>query len=313
MLPWYLGKVILEGGNGNSSHASGLKRVDSEEGRKMKKVLVIAFWVGGFITGMSLLERILPLGFSSSAYATPNKGSDCSKCHGAKSSSPKAPKGVFTDTFMTDQCDGFSSEGNNPYFVLQPDFQLVLNGTEGKVSVHLTITVRNETKTFPAYDLGGGETADVVTRVVEEVETRSGILAEISRNYFAICNRTNSVFYFGEDVDIYDATGQNVIDHAGSWLAGVNGAKAGIAMPGTILVGARYYQEVAPGLAMDRSEILGMNGVLTTPAKTFQNVLQTLETSALDKDKGYKFYAPRVGLIRDQYKGGFLELTDYTR
>ena len=72
-------------------------------------------------------------------------------------------------------------------------------------------------------------------------------------NYFAICKETNSVIYFGEDVDnIENAV---VVNHDGSWLAGVKGARAGLIMPGMPLLGARYYQEVAPGVALDRAEI----------------------------------------------------------
>jgi hypothetical protein len=161
-------------------------------------------------------------------------------------------------------------------------------------------------------DIGGGVTADVVTRIVEERETRDGVLAEVSMNYFAICDRTNSVFYFGEDVDIYDSTGTTVIDHSGTWHAGENGAKPGIVMPGVILLGGKYFQELAPGVALDRAEILSMTEVVETPAGTFQNCLQTLETSAIEKGKGYKTYAPGIGLIRDEGKGALLLLTEYT-
>ncbi|MBI1734545.1 MAG: hypothetical protein HYR51_05165, partial [Candidatus Rokubacteria bacterium] len=42
------------------------------------------------------------------------------------------------------------------------------------------------------------------TRVVRERETLGGELVEISDNYLAICNRDNSVIYFGEDVDRYE-------------------------------------------------------------------------------------------------------------
>jgi hypothetical protein len=145
-----------------------------------------------------------------------------------------------------------------------------------------------------------------VARVVEEKEYRDGVLAEVSKNYFAICNRTNSVFYFGEDVDIYDEEG-NIFDHSGSWLAGVDGARPGIAMPGVILLGGKYFQEVAPGIALDRAEILSMTEAVETPAGAFLNCLKTKESSALEHGVYYKFYAPDIGLLRD----GVLRLTQY--
>ena len=65
----------------------------------------------------------------------------------------------------------------------------------------------------------------VETRVVEEYETEDGELIEISRNYFAFCTETGSIFYFGEDVDIYEDG--EIVSHDGAWLAGVDGAEAG--------------------------------------------------------------------------------------
>ena len=66
--------------------------------------------------------------------------------------------------------------------------------------------------------------------MVEERETKDGKLVEVSRNYFAISKRTNSVYYFGEDVDEYKDG--KVARHGGSWLAGTGGARFGLLMPG---------------------------------------------------------------------------------
>jgi len=204
----------------------------------------------------------------------------------------------FTDSFMLEECGGFSSRGSNPYFVLEPGFQLILQGKEKQQNVHLTITVLRETRVIDGIE----------TRVVEERETQDGELVEVSRNYFAICNRTNSVFYFGEDVDIYE--NGVIVSHAGSWHAGENGARPGIIMPGVILLGGRYYQEVAPGVAMDRAEIISMSQVMQTPAGRFENCLETEETTPLEPNAlEFKFYAPGIGLIKD----GTLELTYYGR
>ena len=71
-------------------------------------------------------------------------------------------------------------------------------------------------------------------------------------------------------------------------------------MPGTILLGARYYQEIAPK-AMDRAEIIADDITLKTPAGTFENCILTEETSGLDpNEKCYKTYAPGIGLIQDE-------------
>jgi len=193
----------------------------------------------------------------------------------------------FTDSFMLDQCD-FASRGRNPFFVLEPGFTLVLQGQEDGELVRLEITVLNETKTITG----------VRTRVVEEMETRNNQLVEVSRNYFAICKPNNSVVYFGEDVDIYE--GGVLASHDGAWLAGGVDARPGLIMPGVLLIGARYFQEIAPDVAMDRAEILSISEVVKTPAGTFKDVLKTEETTPLEPNaKGLKFYAPGIGLIQD--------------
>ena len=193
----------------------------------------------------------------------------------------------FTDSFMLNKCE-FVSRGRNPFFVLEPGFKLVLQGQEDGELVRLEITVLNETKTIKG----------VRTRVVEEMETRDNQLVEVSRNYFAICKQNNSVVYFGEDVDIYE--GGVVVSHDGAWRAGRDDARAGLIMPGVLLLGARYFQEIAPDVAMDRAEILSISEVVETPAGTFKHVLKTEETTPLEPDaKGFKFYAPGIGLIQD--------------
>lgn len=191
---------------------------------------------------------------------------------------------TFTDKFDTDSCV-FASTGRNRYFKLEPGFQLILQDSNGG---RLVITVLNETKRIN----------NVETRVVEENESENGKTVEISRNFFAVCKNTNSIFYFGEDVDIY--SNGTITGHEGSWIAeGKN--RAGIAMPGIALVGSRYFQEIAPGVAMDRAEIVSIDETIKTPAGTFTDCLKTEESNALKpKEREFKYYAPGIGLIRDE-------------
>lgn len=189
----------------------------------------------------------------------------------------------WTDSFHQEDCT-FSSLGRNRFFNLQPGHQLVLESDEEKV----VITVTNETK----------EIAGIETRVVEEREEQNGTLKEVSRNFFAICKEHDDVFYFGEEVDDYEDG--KIVGHSGAWRADEKDSKAGIIMPGTVLLGARHYQEIAPN-AKDRAEILADDVTMTTPAGTFKNCIRVEETSGLDPDeKCYKTYAPGVGLIQDE-------------
>src|SRR5262249_52063806 len=131
---------------------------------------------------------------------------------------------------------------------------------------------------------------------------------EVSRNYFAISKRTNDVYYFGEDVDVYKAG--KIVNHEGAWQSGVAGARFGLMMPGVPVLRAKYYQELAPGLAMDRAEIVGLSGTMLTAAGNFAHVLKIVETSPLEPGTSEsKYYAPNVGLLQD----GSLKLVRYGR
>src|SRR6185503_5703099 len=73
---------------------------------------------------------------------------------------------AFTDFFLFDTCR-FTLNGTNPYFVLTPGYQLVLESEPGrrrKEHVVLVVTVLDETE----------EVAGVRTRVVEERESADG-------------------------------------------------------------------------------------------------------------------------------------------
>jgi hypothetical protein len=80
-------------------------------------------------------------------------------------------------------------------------------------------------------------------------------------------------------------------------------------MPGTILLGSRYFQEIAPDVAMDRAEHVRMNVTVETPKDIFEGCIEVKETTPLEPNaKDTKVYAPGIGLVID----GPLELTDYT-
>ncbi len=189
----------------------------------------------------------------------------------------------WTDSFHQENC-AFATVGRNRFFALVPGHQLVLQSPETK----LVITVTDQTRKI----------GNVETRVVEEREEENGMLKEVSRNFFAICRRHGDVFYFGEEVDDYKDG--KIVGHGGAWRADEKDSRAGIMMPGTALLGARHYQEIAPN-AKDRAEIVADDVTMKTPAGTFKDCLRVEETSGIDPgEKGYKTYAPGVGLIQDE-------------
>ena len=177
-----------------------------------------------------------------------------------------------------------ASTGINKYFPLTPGRVLEFHGGD----TVLTVTVTHNTETVDG----------VVTRVVEERESEKGKLIEVSRNFFAIDPKSKDVYYFGEDVDMY--RNGKIVNHEGAWRSGLNGAKFGLFMPGTPRNGFGYYQEIAPGVAMDRAKVVSTQLKVETPAGSYEHCLKTEETTPLEPHaKEYKYFAPGVGLVQD--------------
>ncbi len=195
----------------------------------------------------------------------------------------------FTDEFFLEDCT-WSNTGSNRYFILEPNYQQAYRGEEKDgTEVELIITVLEETEVVDG----------VETRVLEERESQDDILIEVSRNFLAICEQTNSIIYFGEDVDFYDENG-NIIGHEGEWRAGEGDNEAGMFMPSVALLGAKYLQEIAPDTAMDQALIVSIDEEVETPAGDFEDVVKIKETTPLEPGAvEFKFHAAGVGLIQD--------------
>jgi hypothetical protein len=203
----------------------------------------------------------------------------------------------FTSIFRFEDCGTFKTTGWNPYFILKPGRQLVLEGENDEgVTEAVFITVQNKTKSITLRI--GGKSRTIVTRVVEERHFEDDQLVEVSRNFFAVCGLTNDVVYFGEEVDIYEDG--EIVSHEGAWLAGKNNAKPGINMPGTFLLGSRYFQELAPNLALDRAENTRMGLTVQTPVGTLKNCVEVTETTPLEPgDISTKKYCAGIGIVFD--------------
>ena len=182
----------------------------------------------------------------------------------------------------------FSLTIDNEFFPLVVNDQFVLEGVDDGELIHLEITVLDETE----------DVAGVTTRVVEEAEWIDGVLAEVSRNFFAQA-LDGTVCYFGEDVAIYDANG-NVVSNEGQWRAGVNGALSGIFMPGNPQIGDIYSNEFAVGVAEDQAEVIDMDELINVPAGDFDETLTVEECNPLaGAEKDIKVFVRGIGLAID--------------
>jgi hypothetical protein len=193
-----------------------------------------------------------------------------------------AKESGWRETFAVSKSD-LAPTGNNPWLTIQPGRVLELrNGIDS-----LTVTILNDTMTVDGVEVG----------VLEERETKEGKLVEVSRNFFATDKNTGDVYYFGEDVDNYKDG--KIVTHESAWRAGEKGARFGLMIPGRPKVGDRFYQEIAPKVAMDRVEIVSTDETVRTPAGTFEHCVHLKETTPLEGDVSHKWHAPGVGMVKD--------------
>ncbi|HEX5758102.1 MAG TPA: hypothetical protein VF121_02810 [Thermoanaerobaculia bacterium] len=207
----------------------------------------------------------------------------------------------FTTDFRIEDCTWSAWGRQNPYLQLRPGRQLVLEGEEDGTEVRAEVTMLHQLETIH-FTTAKGVPRTVVARVMEEREFEDGEIVEVSRNWVARCVETSNIFYFGEEVDDYEDG--VLVGHEGAWRAGVDGAQPGLLMPGSFLLGARYYQEVAPDVAEDRGENVRMGFAVSVPAGIFTECVQVDETNPLDDPTGeevdVKVHCPGVGIVRDE-------------
>lgn len=183
----------------------------------------------------------------------------------------------------------FSLVIDNGFFPIVVGSQLVLEGEDDEgVFLRLEISVPDETEVV----------AGVTTRVLVETEFEDGELIEISRNFFAQAP-DGTVCYFGEHVDIFEDG--EIVDNAGSWRAGENGALPGIIMPAEPEVGMIFQQESAPGIAEDQAEITTFGQVIDVPAGIFEDTLTTEDCNPLDGTMDLKIYVDGIGIAIDEF------------
>jgi hypothetical protein len=190
--------------------------------------------------------------------------------------------GAWRDRFAVNKADLLPT-GTNAYITMQPG--RVLKLSSGRDT--LTVTILPGTQ----------EIDGVTTGILEERETKNGKLVEVSRNFLATDRKTGDVYYFGEDVDNYK--NGKIVDHESAWRAGVGSARFGLMMPATPAVGQAFYQEIAPKVAKDRVEVVSTDASVKTPAGTFEHCVHLRETTPLEHDVSHKYYAPGIGIIKD--------------
>jgi hypothetical protein len=183
--------------------------------------------------------------------------------------------------FNASNFNSSSTKITNPLMPLTPGTTFLYTGVKDGQPQQDVIIVTNQTQKI----------FGVNTVVVHDTVYMNGKVVEKTTDFFAQ-DVLGNVWYFGE------STREAGSGTAGSWMAGVNGAFPGIVMEAHPQIGDSYQQEFAPGVAQDMASVQSLNATFAVPFGTFNNCLQTQETSPLEP--GFveqKYYAAGVGFL----------------
>jgi hypothetical protein len=181
----------------------------------------------------------------------------------------------------------------NAWLPLVPGFQSARDGTlfRGSRELHhrRRITVTDAQKVVNG----------VRTVLVLDQDIDAGQVAEQAVDYYAQ-DKTGNVWYLGSYTETYE--GGQFVNATDAWLAGVNGATAGVAMMADPKVGMpSYVQAKIPGREILTAEVAKAGERKCVPFRCFSDALAVLETG-----NEFKYYAEGVGHIATEpnYSGG---------
>ncbi len=203
----------------------------------------------------------------------------------ASTKTPNAQNKVASEYNPTINSADFSTNITNKYFSLPVGKKMTFEATtkDGPEKIELEIT--KETKV-----IGG-----VTTIVYLDTVYLNGQVHEITRDYLAQ-HKNGDVWYFGEEVDNYD--NGSFKDHAGTFIHGKDGAKAGIWMKAEQKVGDSYRQEYYKGNAEDMRDVVAIGQTVTTKLGTYTACAKVYDWTPLDKkSREYKYYCPQIGSL----------------
>ena len=212
---------------------------------------------------------------------------------GGRADSPTAgPSGSPVDLPRSDQPvpldpAQLGPDVTNPWFPLEPGTRWTYREVDedGEV-LEVVVTATSATRR-----IANG----VEARVVRDTVTLGGEVIEDTLDWYAQ-DTAGTVWYLGEDTAEFEDG--DLTSHEGSFEAGVDDALAGVIMPAAPDVGQSYRQEYYAGVAEDNGEVLALDATATVPAGSYDDLVQTADTNALEPDVlEHKFYARNVGVV----------------
>ncbi len=139
--------------------------------------------------------------------------------------------------------------------------------------------------------------------VIQDLLYLRGRLEERTTDWYSQDAKGN-VWYFGENTAELDKNGK-VTSTAGSWTAGVAGARAGIFMFAHPTPGRWARQEYYKGQAEDHFKVLSMGVPVTVPYISTTHALLTREWTPLEPGViDHKYYVRGIGTVLEQTAKG---------
>lgn len=181
----------------------------------------------------------------------------------------------------------------NTWFPLVPGYQSVRDGTlfRGHRELHHR---RRFTVTDVQKEINGVRTVLTLDQDID-----AGQIAEQALDYFAQ-DKNGNVWYLGSYTESYE--GGQFVNANDAWLAGVNGAAAGVAMMADPKPGQpSYLQARIPGRETLTAQVAKLGQSKCVPFRCFPKTLAILEAGT-----EFKYYAAGVGGIATEpnYSGG---------
>jgi len=184
---------------------------------------------------------------------------------------------------------------DNKYFPLIPGTTYRFKTTVGEDEELIIYEVLSETR-----EVMGITTVVVRDRVYINGDENTGLLLEDTRDWFAQDDDGN-VWYMGEEVDNYDELTGELLDHGGSWEAGIDGAQPGIQMKTNPRAGDSYHQEFYAGEAEDLATVVDNDVSVTLADGTTYSTIMIKEWNPLEEDSTeFKYFAAAVGFILEE-------------
>lgn len=182
--------------------------------------------------------------------------------------------------------ENFVADIDNPFFPLAVGENWIYEADTEDGKERINVTVTSDTKVIMGINC----------TVVRDTVTIDGELFEDTFDWYAQ-DKDGNVWYMGEDSKEYE---DGEVDTAGSWEAGVDGAKPGIIMMAKPLAGFRYRQEYYKGEAEDMGEVLSTSESITIGLGTYDNCVMIRDINPFEPEvEEHKYYSAGIGVVAE--------------